>query len=315
MSAGSFPHPDVPPPLPPGLMTPPPAPSHAHEREPVLVPNAATDRLTPTQMPRGRARKRFPASSIAWSLLACTAVGYLAIVLTRPDLVPRMGAAPTPTSTIAEVEHLRGAIEALREELAEIRSQVSATGAEQRALSERMAALSPPASSTSAEADLAPAELRLDPAPVTGPLNARSTAEVLKTAPSPVKKTADAKPINAAPEKKIETGSVKPAPSKEPPPFGPAVVSPSDVPAGIQIATGSSLDSLRLSWNLLSETHASSLKNLEPRYSMSVDDNGLVYNLMAGPVKSADEAKKMCKALSAKAIPCTVVNQFGGAAL
>ena len=50
--------------------------------------------------------------------------------------------------------------------------------------------------------------------------------------------------------------------------------------------------------------------------SIRRSDNGaVVYNLMAGPVKSAADAKKMCKALAAKAIPCKVVDEFGGAAL
>ena len=93
------------------------------------------------------------------------------------------------------------------------------------------------------------------------------------------------------------------------------MVTPAAKPVGVQIASGSSIDSLRLSWNLLSETHADKLKNLEPRYSLSVDNGAVVYNLMAGPVKSAADAKKMCKALAAKAIPCKVVDEFGGAAL
>jgi hypothetical protein len=92
-------------------------------------------------------------------------------------------------------------------------------------------------------------------------------------------------------------------------------VTPAAKPVGVQIASGASIDSLRLSWSLLSETHADKLKTLEPRYSLSVDNGAVIYNLMAGPVKSEAEAKKMCKALAAKAVPCKIVGEFGGAAL
>lgn len=85
-------------------------------------------------------------------------------------------------------------------------------------------------------------------------------------------------------------------------------------PSGIIIGNGSSLDSLRLSWSLLSDRHATTIGKLEPRYTTGVDANGLTYDLVAGPVKSAAEAKKLCKDLVAKAIPCRV-SSFGGEAL
>ncbi len=331
MSATPSQMPDMPPPLPSGRSrSTDPAMTPAHRETAISIDHplfhgeaAAQPHMAQShasEAAHASERTNMPRSSrsgvsIVWGLLGCLAVGYLGVVLTKPDLVPRIGVAKTDATLVAEVEHLRGSLEALREEVAEVRSQVSETGAEQRALSDRLAALTTSGTSAASDSGLPPAELRLDTAPVAGPPNGRSTADVLRTAPPPAKKTADAKAAKAAAEKKIETGSVESAAATEPPPFGPAVVKSAENPVGVQIATGSSLDSLRLSWSLLSETHAPNLKNLEPRYSMSVDDSGLVYNLMAGPVKSADEAQKMCKALAAKAVPCKVVNDFGGAAL
>lgn len=201
-----------------------------------------------------------------------------------------------------------------------------------------------------AAAPLPPAELRLEPVPVNGPVASKPIAQqaativatqaiaaasmtpkapAAPTAPDALPKAAEMivlnappaavppKPIaagSAPPAKSLETGSVKAADAAAP--FAVPVTAKAPAkPVGLQIASAPSLDALRLSWSLLSETHADSLKNLEPRYSTGVDANGLTYNLMAGPVKSAADAKKMCKALTAKAIACKVVGEFSGEAL
>lgn len=262
-----------------------------------------------------------------WGIAAIAAVAYLSVVLLRPDLVARVD---TRGPAVAELETLRGEVDGLRRDVADVRSMVSETASQQKVISERLATLGAPVAAPMPASDPAapPPALRLDSAPVNGPFSPRADAGSSSVAPSAAaeKSIADAKVLNAKPG--IETGSVKPAPSTitappaktaaapaEPPPFAAPVVTPAAKPVGVQIASGSSIDSLRLSWNLLSETHADKLKNLEPRYSLSVDNGAVVYNLMAGPVKSAADAKKMCKALAAKAIPCKIVDEFGGAAL
>lgn len=294
--------------------------------------------------------------AVIWGLLALVAVGYLALVLVRPDLVashfpnaPQPGQAePNGTradvASATEVQELKGVVDGLRKDLDAVKSQ-------NRELSERLASLSGTSTvgdlsavkpAAAPASDLPPPQLRLDSAPVNGPLNPRSSADAGKAAAPatptavPAAKLADAKILNPAANavtttaaKPIETGSVKPptaaaqaltatspaVPPAEVPAFSAPVVKAAPKSVGLQIATGSSLDSLRLSWNLLSETHADNLKNLEPRYSTSVDGSGLVYNLTAGPVKSEADAKKMCKDLAAKAIPCKVIGNFDGAPL
>jgi hypothetical protein len=249
-----------------------------------------------------------------WGIAAAAAVAYLSVILMRPDLVarPNVGGA-----SVAQFETLREEVDGLRRDLASVRSLVGDTASQQKVIVDRLAALGAPVAAPVPASDAmatSPA-LRLDSAPV--------NSAVVPSAGA-ARSIADAKVLNAKPA--LETGSVKPAPqaapaatpaaaSDEPPPFAAPVVTPTAKPVGVQIASGSSIDSLRLSWNLLSETHADKLKNLEPRYSLSVDNGAVVYNLMAGPVKSAADAKKMCKALAAKAIPCKVVDEFGGAAL
>jgi hypothetical protein len=268
---------------------------------------------------------------VAWGVAAAAAVAYLSVVVMRPDLIARFNSGG---ASVAEIETLRGEVDGLRRDMASVRSLVGETASQQKVIVDRLAALGAPVAAPVPVSDAAAPALRLDSAPVNGLMSPRADAAAPPSAVVPsagaARSIADAKVLNAKPA--LETGSVKPAPQaapapaatpaatpaaapNEPPPFAAPVVTPAAKPVGVQIASGTSIDSLRLSWNLLSETHADKLKNLEPRYSLSVDNGAVVYNLMAGPVKSAADAKKMCKALAAKAIPCKVVDEFGGAAL
>lgn len=321
MSQSHSPVPHTPPPLPPGFAAGPhlhPGRGQTHfdgsmgSAFPPAFEMAPRDGR-PVGSGQGRGLSR---GSVAWGLAAAAAVAYLSVILMRPDLVAsfNMGGA-----SVAEIETLRGEVDGLRRDVASVRSLVGETAAQQKVIVDRLATLGGPVAAplpASASTTPSPA-LRLDSAPV--------NSAVVPSAGA-ARSIADAKVLNAKPA--LETGSLKPPPqaapapaatpiaaSNEPPPFAAPVVTPTAKPVGVQIASGSSIDSLRLSWNLLSETHADKLKNLEPRYSLSVDNGAVVYNLLAGPVKSEADAKKMCKALAAKAIPCKVVDEFGGAAL
>lgn len=261
-----------------------------------------------------------------WVLLGIAAVGYLSLVVLRPDLLanhlpsgPQPGLAePNGTrataAAMAEVQDLHTTVTELRNELASVKRDMEASDARSRRLADQLAALKgePPAETGTLPAP----ELRLDSAPVISPRAEVKPAPAAKTVQTAkiLNETAAPAPAAKTPPT-IETGSVKPAPAVEAPLFETAVVKPAPKTLALQIAQGSSLDSLRLSWNLLSETHADNLRNLEPRYTTGVDQNGLVYNLMAGPVKTEAEAKKMCKDLTAKAIPCKIVGDFDGPSL
>ena len=83
---------------------------------------------------------------------------------------------------------------------------------------------------------------------------------------------------------------------------------------GLQIATGPSVDALRLSWSLLSGRHEQSLASLQPRYTTGSDASGLTYDLVVGPVASTADARRICKELGAQGH--TVPDrQFAGDAL
>lgn len=319
--------PHLPPPLPRDLASgraPEPPQTQPYPPDPVAprLEPAYEARSSVAARPQPARRGGLSVGMTAWSFAAAAAVAYLSVVVLRPDLVARIESAGP---AVAEIEALRGDVDGLRRDMAEIRSTVTETASQQQVVFERLAALGAPVNVPlpASQMDSPPPALRLDSVPVNGTLSPRAEAPPLAEG---AKKVAEAKVLNAKPE--LETGSVKPVPAvapapavkpaaapAEPPPFGAPVVTPAAKPVGVQIASGSSIDSLRLSWDLLSETHADKLKSLEPRYSLSVDNGAVVYNLMAGPVKSEAEARKMCKALAAKAIACKVVGEFGGAAL
>ena len=122
-----------------------------------------------------------------------------------------------------------------------------------------------------------------------------------------------AAPANAAEAlaPKLETGSVQNLGAGGLPA---APVAKAAKPVGIYIGSGPSVDSLRLSWSLLSDRNPESLRNLEPRYTTGIDSNGLNFGLVAGPVQSAADAQKLCKDLAAKAVTCRV-GEFTGEAL
>jgi len=334
-------YPPAPPPLPPGFAAGPlpfPAPFHPGSEPNLDGPlNSSLGPAFEAHEPRGDhlphapKRGRFSVGSAVWGLAAAAAVAYLSLVLLRPDLVARV---QTPSPAVAEIETLRGEVDGLRRDVADVRSMINETASQQKVIFDRLATLGAPMAAplpaSASEPATPPPALRLDSAPVNAPISPRADAgasSAVTPSPAAAKSIAEAKVLNAKPA--LETGSVKPAPAAapsptasteaaapaQPPPFTTPVVTPAAKPVGVQIASGSSIDSLRLSWTLLSETHADKLKNLEPRYSLSVDNGAVVYNLMAGPVKSAADAKKMCKSLAAKAVPCKVVDEFGGAAL
>lgn len=122
--------------------------------------------------------------------------------------------------------------------------------------------------------------------------------------------------LNAPPATSaVVTGTI-PAPTA-PVTFGPGAVTPivakaAAAPAAIEIASGPSLDALRLNWSLLTDRHAAALKNLEARYVSAGE--GLPYQLLAGPIGTPEEAGRVCNQLRAKKVTCRVTG-FGGNAL
>src|SRR5690606_7785179 len=106
----------------------------------------------------------------------------------------------------------------------------------------------------------------------------------------------------------IATSAAAAAAAAAVPAFGPATVKPAKPEPtgaqGVQLASGPSLDALRLSWVLLTERHGASLKGLQPRYVTGNEAGGKAYDLVAGPIASAEDAERICAGLRAKKVSC-----------
>jgi hypothetical protein len=176
--------------------------------------------------------------------------------------------------------------------------------------SEPKAATAPAAAGTTAPAG---DETRGKPK---GPVTTVKTAE----AAPPSKPAEPAEPIrNANP---IETGSLTaPHPQIA---FGPAKVMPAPAsaeeakpagPAGLVLESAPTLDALRLKWAFLNERHSALIGELEARYLVSNRPAGTSYRLLAGPIATTDEARRICAVLRAQKVSCSVASAFSGPTL
>jgi hypothetical protein len=86
-------------------------------------------------------------------------------------------------------------------------------------------------------------------------------------------------------------------------------------PFAVQLGSANTADSLRLTWSFIADQNRESLAGLEPRFTTTTTPTaGPIYDLMAGPFKTAADARKTCKALAQRGVDCRVAN-FAGDAL
>jgi hypothetical protein len=278
---------------------------------------------------------------VGWSVAAAMALVYLGLLMTKPTVVAGYLSAESEMSdssadpadpvetavnhAVSEVRTLRNTIDLFRNELIELRAQVSSQTDAARDLASRVAAIETAPAQTAAltpkeKAALAKAEKA----------KAAEPAEVAAAA-ADQKKAKDDKKAAAAKANKpdLETGSVA-APAAGAITFGPPTVTTTTAvpgpqsanetapegasrPVGVRIATGPSVDSLRLSWTLLNERHGQAISSLQPRVATDVSGPEQTFDLIAGPVANIDEARKLCQELALKATPCQVARYTGDA--
>jgi SPOR domain len=286
----------------------------------------------------------------SWTVLALLALAYMITLATNPSILgnwtperstPETNEGQRAAARFAtDLSGLRQSFGDIQREMAALNSSVQAGTSRDKEMLERISILEErikPQAVVEAAAPAAP------PAPKTAvqrqaEARAQKIAEkaaTVGTAPAAAETaaaTAEASQSRfvvlnapALPANSIATGSIQappaqgvpapPAASQASAAFGPgaikAAAAPSG-PAGVEIASGPSLDSLRLNWSMLAERHAPQLKNLEARYTSAGE--GQPYQLIAGPVASTDEAKRVCAQLQAKRVACRVTS-FGGNAL
>ena len=297
-----------------------------------------------------RRRPIFTPYVFGWIMAGTLATGYFAILLTAPDLLedlapggvhitePQDSQGQRAAARLAsDVRALRDSMAQVQFELSKVKTDVASHGERERALTAQLAALESKLELAQSARTIETATPQRQPQQPASPgapvdlgtmpqaIDSVSPPSAIEAAPSQEASGSPQQPklINAdtisAPAA-LETGSVttvaRPAvkAAGDAISFGPAIVKPAAKPIGVQISSGTSVDSLRLSWSLLADRHAGALKNLQARYVESGDPAAPNFDLIAGPIKSKTEAARVCKALAAKNIPCKV-GDFAGDAL
>ncbi len=255
-----------------------------------------------TEKPMRRNTNASPYSAV-WAVLGVAGLGYLGVAFFAPQLLPDLsgGRQHATESTVmkvsADVESLKASMTKLEVDISNVKNDVATQASQTQQLSSQVSALDDkvrlaqaPAVTTTASADQAPSSA--DAAPVDDADGGVAPPKIINAAPR----------VGAP----IETGSVDKKTSNKPISFGTAVVKAEPHPYGIQIATDSSIDGLRITWGALSQIHPEQLSRLKARYADVGTAGNPNYGLIAGPVKSKAEARKLCKELMAQSITCKV---------
>ncbi len=287
---------------------------------PLAAPLNAPPRVAPIVAPRSNGRLY----ALAWVAAGLLSAGYVATIIRQPDAVGNIVMRPdAPTTNLgriaqgvakteADVQVLKQAVTALQGGLIDVKSRADAIDARERQLVERIGAVE-----TRVE-QFAVASVAVPTEPVKK--GAAAAASVPQPKAPATKAAVAPKLINqpdAAAPKAIETASIpvpaSPVPAAKTPAESAAnaAAALADAPKGVVVASGPSVDALRLSWSLLSDRHKATFGKMEPRV---VTTDGSTYQLVAGPLPSEAEANKVCTGLKARGIACRP-GEFRGDAL
>jgi hypothetical protein len=263
-----------------------------------------------------RSGRLIKAYLLTWAVLALGGLGYLGTLVWQPDFfVPAPPPSPqiaeseqavrTATRALTEVGAMRRSVTEVQKDLGQVRqtieqrdqhdkatlSRLSALEEQVTTLSTQMATPSAPAAKEKAQPKVAIEKSKQKTEP-------RPAVRVISVAPQAA---ARAPERDDAAQPPLETGSL---PQQAPIAFGEAVVTPSSSRFfAIQLASGPSLDALRLSWSLLVERNGATLAGLQPRYVPPRREGG-AYRLVAGPIPSKLEAERICGELQSGRTGC-----------
>ncbi len=301
-----------------------------------------------TARPKAK-RGAFTAYVALWLVLAGLALGYLVLLSMHPSMLAGLAGAKgseedsehaltqqSIADLSSEIQTLQASLGEMRREIGDVRSEIGARVERENELNLRLAALE---SSAAAAAEALAAQQAAakggDGAAATKVGTKDAKKEAAKTA-ADAKKAAPKGTAAAAAQAAAAPASAKPAPTTPPAappgpaagttletgsldgggvsPFGPPVVTPAKRPIGLSLGSAPSVDSLRLNWSVLADQNADALQSLRPHYVTGVSGSDLTYELIAGPVSSAAEAKRICGELIQRGNSCRV-GELAGSAL
>jgi hypothetical protein len=256
---------------------------------------------------------------MTWGLLAVGGFGYLVSLVwhgeTKTAAPTHQQAAAEPdasmrtaTRALAEIGAVRRNVGELQSEVGQLKETVGKAEDDGKAVQSRLSALEERVTSMSVQAAAPEPPVKQKVSETHKP----ATDRAQRVAAGKASKTGDTRATTrtvadaAAPGAKaagtpaiIETSSIAHEPIK----FGEAVVMPAPQIFAVQLASGPSLDSLRVSWSSLLERYGSELATLQPRY-LPPRIAGGTYRLVAGPLASAAEAERICIELQAQRTSC-----------
>jgi cell division septation protein DedD len=245
------------------------------------------------------------ARRLIWVSAGALSAAYIAIVAIRPDAIAawtvRASEEARSTTELSRLAHqtARGVasvertVAGLGADVGALKAGLAAFDERERQLIERLGAVETRVERFATQA-LAPS-----------PTNLRPAAAGRATPPdAPARKPAE-------PPRNLETASIAPSLAPAPQPVTATASGPAPgALVGVLIASGPSLDAVRLTWSLLNERHKS-LKALEPRV---ISSEGGSVQLVAGPLPNDGEAAKVCAALRQRGATCRTA-EFKGEAL
>jgi hypothetical protein len=288
----------------------------------------------PASHPSTRRRGGLPRLYVAiWVALSSMALTYLAMFSIRPDLAEGLGrhiaalagteAGPAKTGDVdvrglAEIAALRGVLDTVQSDLKAVRAAIAVREDRDQAFAARLAAIEAlkvvEQASPLTTASIDPPAPRPDARERSDDDQRPNRIIKGRTVDVPVVEVAPPAPPPAPPIERAPPRQERPRESERVA-FGPPQVKPTPGentgPRGVQLATGPSVDALRISWMLLSERHKEILGRFEPRFVVSTGASGPGFRLIAGPMESANAASKVCSELRARRVTCGV-SAFGG---
>ena len=268
------------------------------------------------QPPKPTKRRTLNPYVSVWVVLGGFALAYLTLLGLRPDALGGLSAAigaanqdavnlqRDVTRALADLDPLRNSLGEMKMDVANLKSQMQATADRNAQLERQLTTLQRTASKAPDNGSGAAAGPQLlngkqvqanpiDTASISRPAIALAAIQSSTLAPPAAKpQTAKKKVPVSVPVKKV---TAKKAPAKKPPKS-----------VGVQLATGPSVASLQLNWSVLADRNKDALGHLQPRYTSRGKPSKRTYDLVVGPLGSAQQAEIICKVLGQRGHSCKV---------
>jgi hypothetical protein len=261
-----------------------------------------------------------------WMAIASFALAYLALLGLKPHMFASTAKSAAEIDQkiaqtrrdmergLADLDPLRRTVGEVKMDVANLKVAAQEASVRDQVLTEKVVALETGAVSAPKAVEPAHAPTTAVGPPSTIPPTPEKKASGGSSFAPPVGPSAEelrapkksAKVINANQTSgAIETGSIKRA----------ATVAPAakPQPVGVILARGTTIDSLRLNWSVLTDRHADAVRNLHPRYVVNGKASDRTYGLVVGPMASTAEAQSLCKVMESRGMPCEVSVYRGNA--